>query len=180
MYEAFEDKYIAYNEFLLNSSNIQRYYYNGKNTLKNETIIYIDLNFTNDSTYKYIYIDLGWENYPKIIFDLDIMLILFDQNNNDITTVFYDNNIFSEYFLLEDNRIGNNIYSNETATFTFNLFDSEISSIAIIINSFKRYKLKGLKSGYIKLDNSFQIYLAHINFIIWRKELIKMHYCLLF
>ena len=58
-----------------------------------------------------------------------------------------------------DNRIGNSIMSDEIISIRFpSLFEtsnSKIISIAVIINSFKGYKLNELKSGYIKIRISY-------------------------
>jgi hypothetical protein len=157
MYESFEDTYLNYYQIFIKQNNIQKLYCNGENVLSNGTIIdlYSEYNNTNLTN---IYVDLGWENYPKMILDLDIIMILFDKNNNYIETVYYVHNYsnYADIYFYGDNRIGNNNSSDETISIGFrSLFysNSEVFSIAVVINSFKGYKLNELKSVYIKLDS---------------------------
>ena len=159
MYESFENRDLDYRQIFLGQYNSQKSYCNGENVLSNGTIIdlYIQYNNTN---LNYIDISLGWENYPKMILDLDIIMILFDENNNYIETVYYAHKYsnYEDIFFYEDNRIGNNISNDEIISINFkSLFknsNSKIFSIAVIINSFKGYKLNELKSAYIKLDSN--------------------------
>ena len=92
-----------------------------------------------------------------MILDLDIIMILFDKNNNYIETVYYAHNYsnYADIYFHEDNRIGNNNYETISIRFPslFKNSNSAIFSIAVVINSFKGYKLNELKSAYIKLDS---------------------------
>jgi len=159
MYESFENTNLNYSYIFLEQYNIQKLYCNGENVLSNGTIIDLYSKY-NNTNLNYIYVDLGWENYPKMILDLDIIMILFDERNNYIETVYYAHNYsnYADIYFYGDNRIGNNISNDETISIRFqSLFknsNSKIFSIAVVINSFKGYKLNELKSAYIKLDSN--------------------------
>ena len=160
MYESFENRNLDYYQIFLKQYNNQNLYCNDKSVLSNRTTFSLDYKY-NNTNFIYIFAELGWENYPKMFLDLDIIMILFDNNNNYIETVYYAHN-YSNYldiYFSGDNRIGNNISNDEIISIRFpSLFktsNSTIFSIAVIINSFKGYKLNELKSGYIKIRISY-------------------------
>ena len=160
MYESVENQNISfiYNKVLLKEYNISKKYCNGENVLNNENNIDIFYNSTSS-----IYIGLGWENYVKMIYDLDIILLLFNENNDYIKTVYFNSTDTSGIILSEDNRRGNDIEDDEYMRIYFTLFNNypNIYSIAVLINNFKGSKLNGLKSAYIRLvlyDISYQCY----------------------
>ena len=104
----------------------------------------------NDSI---IYIGLGWENYARMVYDLDIFIITFDKYNNMINIINFNNSILFEScgFSFNDNKIGNGKEDDEILSVNYTLIDPNIFSFAIIVNNFKGYNLNGLKSAYIRL-----------------------------
>ena len=81
MYESFENRNLDYQIFL-KQYNIQKLYCNDNNVLPNRTTFSLDYKYNNtnliNTNFIYIFVELGWENYPKMFLDLDIIMILFD------------------------------------------------------------------------------------------------------
>ena len=105
-----------------------------------------------------IYIGLGWENYPRIIYDLDFSIISFDKNNNFLEVIYF-NNLKSSDGLINhfgDNRVGNGEGEDETISINLINLNQNVNSLALIINNYKGYNMDELKSCFIKFydDNS--------------------------
>ena len=90
-----------------------------------------------------------------MFYDLDISVISFDEYDNFVEIIYYNNFDSEAITLFEDNRIGNGEGDDENIIICLNLLDENIYSLAVVINNFKGFKLNGLKSNYIRLSYLF-------------------------
>ena len=147
MYEIYEDRTRMYYTIFLNNFESKEV----NHPISNEKLLTKGLIINiNDSI---IYIGLGWENYARMVYDLDIFIITFDKYNNMINIINFNNSILFEScgFSFNDNKIGNGKEDDEILSVNYTLIDPNIFSFAIIVNNFKGYNLNGLKSAYIRL-----------------------------
>ena len=117
----------------------------GESELVPET--WIDINT------KYVFVGLGWDVLPGNIYDLDASIITFDMNFNAVDVV-YHKNMKSADGAMEhhgDNRTGIGEGDDELLSIDFVLLDNNISTLAVIVNSFKGNSMVGLRSAFIRL-----------------------------
>ena len=149
MYESLEERDISYYTIFLTQSKIKKNTY----PLPSENILSIGESYSINENV--IFIDLGWENKPRMFYDLDISVISFDEYDNFVEIIYYNNFDSEAITLFEDNRIGNGEGDDENIIICLNLLDKNIYSLAVVINNFKGFKLNGLKSNYIRLSYLF-------------------------
>jgi len=101
------------------------------------------------------YIGLGWDIQRGMVYDLDASVIVFDTNNQIIDTIYHKHTKSSDGTIYHhgDNRTGNGDGDDEIISINFPKLNSSISSMAVIINSFKGNILVGIKGGFIRLFN---------------------------
>jgi len=101
------------------------------------------------------YIGLGWDIQRGMVYDLDASIIVFDTNNQIIDTIYHKHTKSSDGTIYHhgDNKNGNGDGDDEIISINFSKLNSNISSMAVIINSFKGNVLSGIKGGFIRLFN---------------------------
>ena len=107
-----------------------------------------------------IFIGLGWENFKRIIYDLDFYYIEFDKSKNILENLgpvglqILSLSPPQLHLLNQDNRIGNGKEDDEILEITLSGYNSRVTYIGIIIFNSKGFNLTKLKSGYIRFYSS--------------------------
>ena len=99
------------------------------------------------------YIGLGWDFQKGEVYDLDASLIVFDMNNQ-IMEIIYHKNIKSKdgnIYHYGDNKTGRGDGDDEMICVDFPHLNNNISSMAVVVNSFKGNNLTGIRGGFIRL-----------------------------
>ncbi|ORX79226.1 hypothetical protein BCR32DRAFT_281603 [Anaeromyces robustus] len=101
------------------------------------------------------FIGLGWDIKKGMIYDLDASIIIFDMNNNISETIYHKNmkSVDGTIYHYGDNKTGNGDGDDEIISINFPELNSNIGSMAVILNSFKGTPLTGIKGGFIRLFN---------------------------
>lgn len=101
------------------------------------------------------YVGLGWDIQKGLVYDLDSSIIVFDVNNQIVETIYHKNTKSEDGTIYHhgDNKNGNGDGDDELISINFPKLDSDISSMAVILNNFKGNVLSGIKGGFIRLFN---------------------------
>ena len=102
---------------------------------------------------QYTFVGLGWDFQRGMVYDLDASLIVFDMNNQ-IMEVIYHKNVKSQdgnIFHYGDNKTGRGEGDDEIISINFPHLNNNISSMAVVVNSFKGNNLTGIRGGFIRL-----------------------------
>ena len=99
------------------------------------------------------FIGLGWDIQRGMVYDLDASLIIFDINNKIIEIIYHKNSksIDGNIYHYGDNKTGQGEGDDEIISINFPNLNKNISSMAVVINSFKGNKLTGIRGGFIRL-----------------------------
>ena len=107
---------------------------------------------------EFIYVGLGWNIQIGFNFDLDASILTFDSKNN-LYEIIYHKNLQSKdgaIMLKGDNKTGEGEGDDEILSINFRKLDYNISTIAVIINSFKGNSLINISDGYIRLYDKYK------------------------
>lgn len=98
-------------------------------------------------------VGLGWDFIPGNILDLDASIVTFDSQNDLLEIIYHKNLVSSDGGIVHygDNRLGMGEGDNEIMTVNLRILNQNVSSLAVIVNSFKGNSMVGVKSGYIRL-----------------------------
>ena len=102
---------------------------------------------------QYTFVGLGWDFQRGMVYDLDASLIVFDMNNQ-IMEVIYHKNVKSQdgnIFHYGDNKTGRGEGDDEIISINFPHLNNNVSSMAVVVNSFKGNNLTGIRGGFIRL-----------------------------
>ncbi|OUM61825.1 hypothetical protein PIROE2DRAFT_69562 [Piromyces sp. E2] len=100
-----------------------------------------------------IHVGLGWDIQRGLMYDLDASIIIFGTDNQIIETIYHKNKKTKDGTIYHhgDNKNGNGDGDDELISINFPKLDSNIGSMAVVINSFKGNPLSGVKGGFIRL-----------------------------
>ena len=115
-----------------------------------------DLGKWMDIESEFIYVGLGWNLQKGFNFDLDASILTFDYKNNLHEIIYHKNLQSKDGSIMHkgDNKTGEGEGDDEILSINFRELDSFISTIAVIINSFKGNSLINILDGFIRLyDN---------------------------
>jgi len=102
------------------------------------------------------YVGLGWDIERGMVYDLDSSIIVFDDKNHIVDTI-YHKNLKSKDGMINhqgDNKNGHGDGDDEVISINFPGLDKNISSMAVVLNSFKGNPLSGIRGGFIRLFNN--------------------------
>ena len=102
---------------------------------------------------QYTFVGLGWDFQRGMVYDLDASLIVFDMNNQ-IMEVIYHKNVKSQdgnIFHYGDNKTGRGEGDDEIISINFPHLNNNVSSMAVVVNSFKGNNLTGIRGAFIRL-----------------------------
>ena len=104
----------------------------------------------------FIYVGLGWNLQKGFNFDLDASILTFDKKNNLLEIIYHKNLASKNKAIMHrcDNKAGEGEGDDEILSIHFKKLDYNITTMAVIINSFKGNNLINIKEGFISLyDN---------------------------
>ena len=112
----------------------------------------------------FVYVGLGWDVLPGNVYDLDASIISFDNLLNVIDIVYHKNGNSKDGAIRHygDNRTGIGEGDDELLSIDFNILNSNIVSLAVIVNSFKGNNMTGLQSAFIRLFEQNAMIGCHI------------------
>ena len=102
---------------------------------------------------QFTFVGLGWDLQRDVVYDLDASLIVFDMNNQ-IMEIIYHKNVKSadgSIYHYGDNKTGQGEGDDEIISINFPNLNQNVSSMAVVINSFKGNNLTGIRGGFIRL-----------------------------
>ena len=139
------------------STNINKF---GKHPYPGEVIF--DLGKWIDIKAEFIYVGLGWNIQKGFNFVLDVSILTFDSKKN-LREIIYHNNLKSKdgaIMLKGDNKTGEGQGEgeddDEILSINFRKLDYYISTIAVIINSFKGNSLINILDGFIRIYDNYK------------------------
>ena len=101
----------------------------------------------------FVYVGLGWNLQKGFNFDLDASILTFDEKNN-LKDIIYHKKLKSKDGAIVhrgDNKTGEGEGDDEILSIEFKILDHSISTMAVIINSFKGNSLINILDGFIRL-----------------------------
>ena len=104
----------------------------------------------------FIYVGLGWNIQKGFTFDLDASILTFDDKNN-ILDIVYHLNLQSKNGSIKhmgDNKTGEGEGDDEILSIDFRKLESNVVTIAVIVNSFKGNSMINIIDGFIRLYDS--------------------------
>ena len=143
--------------FNSSSTNYQpRHPVQGEPVLTPETWIDINPGLT--------YVGLGWDILPGNIYDLDASIITFDRNINQMEIIYHKNlkSVDGSIIHYGDNRTGLGEGDDELLSINLASINSNINTIAVIVNSFKGNSMTGLRSAFIRLFDQTRLIGCHV------------------
>jgi len=99
------------------------------------------------------YVGLGWDIQRGMVYDLDAGIIVFDVNNQIVETIYHNNKKSKDGAIHHhgDNKNGSGDGDDEKISINFPKLDSNVNSMAVVLNSFKGNVLSGIKGGFMRL-----------------------------
>ena len=100
-----------------------------------------------------VHVGLGWDILPGNVYDLDASIITFDNQVNELEVIYHKNMKSKDGNIIHlgDNRTGIGEGDDEVMTINLRNLPQKVSSLAIIVNSFKGNSMIGLRSAFIRL-----------------------------
>jgi len=101
------------------------------------------------------FIGLGWDIERGMVYDLDSSIIVFDTNNQIIETIYHKHKRSEDGMISHhgDNKTGYGDGDDEIISINFPELNKNISSMAVVLNSFKGNPLSGVRGGFMRLFN---------------------------
>ena len=102
---------------------------------------------------QFVYVGLGWDILPGNVYDLDASIVCFDSMLNPIDVIYHKKMKSTDGAIVHqgDNRTGFGEGDDELLSINFAGLNPNITSMAVIVNSFKGNNMVGLKSAFIRL-----------------------------